>query len=452
MFTDPLFTQARHQARPLLPVVERGAEAAGGRLARPVARQARRRTGVGAADLVHAALGSACPKRPCKLPTVRQYTKAFKAFRTRWPQVKVINPWNEANHRSQPTFKNPKRAAQFYNVVRANCRGCKIVAADVIDESNMESWLQGLQADREEAAHLGPPQLPRHEQAQGPAARRHEAAAEGREGRGLAHRDRRHREVRAARTATRCSRQSRARANARDEADVRAREALPEPHQAALHLPLEAVRAETTASTPGWCAADGTARPAYRTVRNAAPHAHLQPVGGIPAASGSGGRGCTSSPMCGRASRSCSRRRSPAGWTWSSSATSRRATTSSSRAAAVFRRLCDEHGALFWLNDRPDLVGGVRRRRRARGAGRHARRRARAARWPRMCSSASPPTRPAQLDRALAEGVADQLSVGPVWETPTKEGRPAAGLDYVRYAARARGRPALVRDRRDRPR
>ena len=26
------------------------------------------------------------------------------------------------------------------------------------------------------------------------------------------------------------------------------------------------------------------------------------------------------------------------------------------RAAAVFRRLCDEHGALFWLNDRPDLV------------------------------------------------------------------------------------------------
>ena len=29
---------------------------------------------------------------------------------------------------------------------------------------------------------------------------------------------------------------------------------------------------------------------------------------------------------------------------------------SSCAAAAVFRRLCDEHGALFWLNDRPDLV------------------------------------------------------------------------------------------------
>jgi hypothetical protein len=86
-------------------------------------------------------LGSRCPRRPCKLPSVREYTKAFKAFRKRWPQVKVVSPWNEANHRSQPTFKNPKRAAQYYNVVRARCKGCRIVAADVIDERNMEKWL-----------------------------------------------------------------------------------------------------------------------------------------------------------------------------------------------------------------------------------------------------------------------------------------------------------------------
>jgi hypothetical protein len=90
----------------------------------------------------HAALGSACPSRPCKLPSVRQYTRAFRAFRAKWPAIKVISPWNEANHRSQPTFKNPKRAAQYYNVVRKYCRGCKIVAADVIDERNMERWLK----------------------------------------------------------------------------------------------------------------------------------------------------------------------------------------------------------------------------------------------------------------------------------------------------------------------
>ena len=88
-----------------------------------------------------AAMGSRCPRRPCKLPTVRQYTRAFRAFRKRWPDIKTISPWNEANHRSQPTFRKPKRAAQYYNVVRKRCRGCKIVAADVIDDPNMERWL-----------------------------------------------------------------------------------------------------------------------------------------------------------------------------------------------------------------------------------------------------------------------------------------------------------------------
>jgi hypothetical protein len=87
-------------------------------------------------------VGSNCPSRPCKLPTVREYTRAFRAFRRRWPFVRVISPWNEANHRSQPTFKNPKRAAQYFNIVRKYCRGCQIVAADVIDETNMERWLR----------------------------------------------------------------------------------------------------------------------------------------------------------------------------------------------------------------------------------------------------------------------------------------------------------------------
>lgn len=40
---------------------------------------------------------------------------------------------------------------------------------------------------------------------------------------------------------------------------------------------------------------------------------------------------------------------------------------------------------------------------------------------------------PEELQRAIQEG-ADYVGVGPVYETPTKAGRPAAGLDYVRYA------------------
>jgi thiamine-phosphate pyrophosphorylase len=38
---------------------------------------------------------------------------------------------------------------------------------------------------------------------------------------------------------------------------------------------------------------------------------------------------------------------------------------------------------------------------------------------------------PAELDACDAE----YAGVGPVYETPTKEGRPAVGLEYVRYAA-----------------
>ena len=35
----------------------------------------------------------------------------------------------------------------------------------------------------------------------------------------------------------------------------------------------------------------------------------------------------------------------------------------------------------------------------------------------------------------LARADADYVGVGPVYETPTKEGRPAVGLEYVRHAA-----------------
>jgi hypothetical protein len=80
--------------------------------------------------------------RKCRLPTVAAYRRAFVAFRHRYPGLKVYSPWNEANHRSQPTGRNPRAAARFYNVVRTNCRGCTIVAADVLDQAGMAKWLR----------------------------------------------------------------------------------------------------------------------------------------------------------------------------------------------------------------------------------------------------------------------------------------------------------------------
>lgn len=106
-------------------------------------------------------------------------------------------------------------------------------------------------------------------------------------------------------------------------------------------------------------------------------------------------------------------------------------------AASIFRAVADRHGALFLLNDRPDLVTPCR------ADGIHVGQddvpvaEARKLAGPGAIVGLSSHG-PAQLDAAHAatgESRPDYLSVGPVWETPTKRGRPAAGLEYVRYAS-----------------
>jgi thiamine-phosphate pyrophosphorylase len=91
------------------------------------------------------------------------------------------------------------------------------------------------------------------------------------------------------------------------------------------------------------------------------------------------------------------------------------------------------HDALFILNDRPDLVDaadadgvhvgqadtGVARAREIIGAD-------------RLVGLSTHSTE--QIDAAAGTD-ADYIGVGPVHETPTKPGRPAVGLELVRYAA-----------------
>jgi hypothetical protein len=77
----------------------------------------------------------------CHLPTVAEFRRAFEAFRNTYPFIRDYSPWNEANHGSQPTARYPRRAAEYYNVVRAECPRCTIVAADVLDARNFTHWL-----------------------------------------------------------------------------------------------------------------------------------------------------------------------------------------------------------------------------------------------------------------------------------------------------------------------
>lgn len=53
--------------------------------------------------------------------------------------VTTWGTWNEANHATQPTTHHPERAAQFFLELRAACRGCTIVAADVLTQGSPRS-------------------------------------------------------------------------------------------------------------------------------------------------------------------------------------------------------------------------------------------------------------------------------------------------------------------------
>jgi thiamine-phosphate pyrophosphorylase len=101
--------------------------------------------------------------------------------------------------------------------------------------------------------------------------------------------------------------------------------------------------------------------------------------------------------------------------------------------AERYRVACAQHGALFILNDRPDLAH------RAGADGVHvgqddaAVAEARAIVGAARIVGLSTHT-PEQID-AAADQRPDYIGVGPVHETPTKPGRPAVGLELVRYAA-----------------
>jgi thiamine-phosphate pyrophosphorylase len=133
-------------------------------------------------------------------------------------------------------------------------------------------------------------------------------------------------------------------------------------------------------------------------------------------------------------------------------------------AAQTFRRLADTHSALFIVNDDPDLA------RACNADGVHVGQEdtpvseARALLGPdaiiglsthtkeQIAASGGAPgqadqgrrergvlrtraTEGADMRRSGASSGVDYISVGPIWETPTKEGRPAVGLELISHAA-----------------
>jgi thiamine-phosphate pyrophosphorylase len=110
--------------------------------------------------------------------------------------------------------------------------------------------------------------------------------------------------------------------------------------------------------------------------------------------------------------------------------------------AVAARRVCQDHGVPFILNDRPDLALEVEADGVHVGQDDAPPSLARRVLGPNAIVGFSTHA-PAEFDAAAAEPV-DYLSAGPVAPTPTKPGRPGTGLEYLAYAAARANRPWFV--------
>ncbi|MBA3747509.1 MAG: hypothetical protein H0W96_08480, partial [Solirubrobacterales bacterium] len=98
--------------------------------------------------------GVVCPGSACAGPSVAAYEAGIAAFRARWPTITQLTPWNEPNHKSQPTYHRPALAADYYDAARRVCAQCRLVAGDVLDDGNLRSWVGEYQRALDETPAL----------------------------------------------------------------------------------------------------------------------------------------------------------------------------------------------------------------------------------------------------------------------------------------------------------
>jgi hypothetical protein len=97
--------------------------------------------------LLHVSTDNLAIKK-ARLPSVAQYkSKVGRLVQYfRGLGVREFGTWNEANHASQPTYRSPTRAAQFfremYRMVKGHCSSCAVVALDVLDQTGVERYMQ----------------------------------------------------------------------------------------------------------------------------------------------------------------------------------------------------------------------------------------------------------------------------------------------------------------------
>jgi hypothetical protein len=84
------------------------------------------------------------------LPSVSEYRHQARRLVAyfRHLGVREFGTWNEANHASQPTYRSPTRAADFfremYRAVKGRCRSCAVIALDVLDQPGYDRYMRSF--------------------------------------------------------------------------------------------------------------------------------------------------------------------------------------------------------------------------------------------------------------------------------------------------------------------
>jgi hypothetical protein len=99
-----------------------------------------------------------------KMPSVKTYTSEIKKFLKAFPQVKLLQPWNEANRGNvkesgNGSYSSPSatQSAQYYLALKAACPKCTIVGLDVLDSTDVPATIRYINVFKR---YLGPKRLP----------------------------------------------------------------------------------------------------------------------------------------------------------------------------------------------------------------------------------------------------------------------------------------------------
>ena len=74
-----------------------------------------------------------------KLPSRLAFTRAFRAFRKRWPNVREFSTWNEPNLGGR-TAKQPQLLVRYFRAMRQTCPNCTVLAPELVDFQSAPAW------------------------------------------------------------------------------------------------------------------------------------------------------------------------------------------------------------------------------------------------------------------------------------------------------------------------